>query len=184
MLGFRPIPRVIRHFSGNFFRNLNISRQNYAVGAKKLRKMHKLSRKSSELIPPAQHPVCSALLNKFIFFFSSSYEKLKEVKRSCIEREKNIALKKKENKVLIHAACLSNRARRMEIFCERSIIVYWEIYSGSIIKQLFYFYATFSLLIIEYNKKIVLSSFAGNIVNCSRACFFLHQPALFKRWHH
>lgn len=78
MLEFIPISQVVLNFSGNFFREINISSLNYAVGAKKSQELHKLSRKSSELIPPAQHPMCSALLNKFIFSLRRSASKGKK----------------------------------------------------------------------------------------------------------
>lgn len=133
-------PASFDDFSRNFHRSSIISSLNYTLDAKNPHQMHKLSSKSIELIPPAQHPVCSVLLNKFIFslFVARNWKKKKDL-RSCNEKKKYCV--GKENKVSIHAACFK---RSGEIFCERSIIVYWEFYSSSIIMQLFYCYAIFS----------------------------------------
>ena len=60
--------------------------------------MHKLSRKSDELIPPAQHPLCSrsfcVLLNKFISlpFCSPLRRSVREGRKKKYEKEKTKAL--------------------------------------------------------------------------------------------
>lgn len=97
-------PASFDNFSRNFHRSSIISSLNYTLDAKNPQQMHKLSSKSIELIPPAQHPVCSVLLNKFIFslFVARNWKKKKDL-RSCNEKKKYCV--GKENKVSIHAAC-------------------------------------------------------------------------------
>lgn len=123
---FPSLSFVFREF---FFDKTLISSMNDKVIAKQFTPMHKLSRKSEQLIPPAQHPMCSALLNKFIFFFSlrSLSSKRRKKKKLCEEMNK-------ERKYCVwkmKTCCVLKRSRRAEIFCERSIIVYWEFYSSS-----------------------------------------------------
>lgn len=63
---FHQIFTLSVHFSHEFSHNWRILSLNYPMNVKICHQMHKLARKSDELIPPAQHQR-STLLNKFIF---------------------------------------------------------------------------------------------------------------------
>ena len=97
MLEFSAIFPSVDRISRIFFSRTYISSMNCKLSAKKFTPMHKLSCKSEQLIPPAQHPMCSALLNKFIFFSSRfarfrRREEKKKLWRNEEQREKILRL--------------------------------------------------------------------------------------------
>lgn len=99
--------------------------------------MHKLSHKSSDLIPPAQHRLanCTASWNKFIFFFllSSVVFFLSLLLKHSLNDEETHNNERRGKKLFVGIAAVcgdisrayrkqANKKTRREIFCERSII--------------------------------------------------------------
>jgi hypothetical protein len=112
---FHQISALSVHFSHGFSHNWRILSLNYAMNVKICHQMHKLARKSDELIPPAQHQLQRYWINLFSLSLSHTRVYIREFKK-----RENV-LKRYMLRCYVLAAIKSLVLSRF--CCERSIIV-------------------------------------------------------------
>jgi hypothetical protein len=130
MLDFPPIFPICTQFSHKFSHDNYILSPNYALNAKFCHQMHKLARKSDELIPPAHHIRRSFYwINLYNFF--PSFSPLLQLKCDHTWNEE-----KKQ-----HYTCERGGMREWDTCCECSLDLLWTIdYCSSNSSSSYYLY--------------------------------------------